>query len=578
MVNVGTILEFEKIFPNENYEEYLNLDQFPKQKIIDFTTFLLSFQPDDKNNLSPKNIIENWFCKENNEYANNIYKRIIQYEKEIQQEIQIINSRTSFILLETILQRKNENNEINTDDTDFEKLLFKTYLAFNSKATNSDNKVAKSTENLDPHLSYIAKAFTNSLAWSDILNYNFLEKFVCEFIKSALFFEFLSNYEGTNALMRNFYSRFGINNYGEYISRFIPLFMERAKTQGNIDIDLASDEDAEKSKHFLENLIIGSPDENIEEDFKLLRNKPLLKLSDNKYRIVSGLFTIEKLYRGLYFILKDCNDNLDKTSKIKNLRGLFTYDFSEKQLLYNFLERAYHKNYIKYTGEQISNSIDGGPDYYIRKGNKVFIFESKDILIGADKKASYDFNIYQEELKKKLYFEEKENGSIKRRAIKQLIYFIKILLKNEFSLDKEYKSASLKIYPIIVIHNNQLNNLGTNKIINYWFKNERENLNKEGYNIEKLRYITIINIDTLILYHEMLKNRELVLENLIDDYLNYTNEFRFLNKNYLTVEQKNNKLKEIIVPFSTYVFNEKPWKMPKIFKEKGYDLKKTAKI
>lgn len=47
------------------------------------------------------------------------------------------------------------------------------------------------------------------------------------------------------------------------------------------------------------------------------------------------------------------------------------------------------------------------PDYYIRNGNKIFLFESKDILIPSETKVSNDYENISSELKKRLYYEEK---------------------------------------------------------------------------------------------------------------------------------------------------------------------------
>jgi methyltransferase-like protein len=71
----------------------------------------------------------------------------------------------------------------------------------------------------------------------------------------------------------------------------------------------------------------------------------------------------------------------------------------------------------------------------------------------------------------------------------------------------------------------------------------------------------------------MLKTKELILENILDDYQNYINPNRILKKNYLTEEQKANRLQEILVPFSTFIYNKKKWGFPKLFDEKEYHLK-----
>ena len=105
--------------------------------------------------------------------------------------------------------------------------------------------------------------------------------------------------------------------------------------------------------------------------------------------------------------------------------------------MYNVLFDVYAKKYIQKSGEEIKNTynIDAEPDYYIRNGNKIYLFESKDILIPSEVKISNDYTKITAELKKRLYYEEKGDGSISKKAILQLLYNIKKLLKKNAEWD-----------------------------------------------------------------------------------------------------------------------------------------------
>src|SRR5690606_13087860 len=110
---------------------------------------------------------------------------------------------------------------------------------------------------------------------------------------------------------------------------------------------------------------------------------------------------------------------------------------------------------------------------------KIFLFESKDILINATIKHSYDFTKYEKELRKKLYYEESD-GKTEKKAVLQLLKNIENILKKEFPADLNYKTKSVIIYPIIVLHDHQFNVLGLNSLVNHWFKIEVKKLGETG--------------------------------------------------------------------------------------------------
>lgn len=62
--------------------------------------------------------------------------------------------------------------------------------------------------------------------------------------------------------------------------------------------------------------------------------------------------------------------------------------------------------------------------------------------------------------------------------------------------------------------------LGFNKLINQWFKEELEKIKKVDK--KNIRPITVIDIDTLILYQDYFKDGKLKLHKLIDEYHSYT--------------------------------------------------------
>ncbi len=200
------------------------------------------------------------------------------------------------------------------------------------------------------------------------------------------------------------------------------------------------------------------------------------------------MFVLELVHKGLFFKLSEINRSLSKEEKVKgDFRGFYCNEFSEKYLFYKIVNTIFNNRYIEYSGSQIKVfNIEAEPDYYIRNGNKIFLFESKDILINKSIKPTYNFSKYEPEFKKKLYFEENK-GKIENKAVLQLTINIERILKMELPIDTRYKHRSIFIYPIIVLHYHQFDIAGLNVIVNSWFAYELNLLKIKGLNIDRIK-------------------------------------------------------------------------------------------
>lgn len=570
MISKKEIIGFSTIFVSENYENYLSrINEIPKNLLIDVATHLLSFYHADSFLSEHGELLSRWFCAENNYLANEINSKINDYIEEGNKEIGIINARTSLTLFEKVLSSENNPPDINNED--FEILLFKVYLAYNEKLNLNDDIVINSVKEDIEYPRFICLAIANSLPTFDITNYDINSVFISQVIKTIYLLEFLESREDTQKLLNDFYIKFEVQDYKEFLSKLLPISFSvmSSKKTGKFDLVVNEDVEIDVNTSFLDKLVVDQIYSGKEDvDFLNLRSKPLIKVSESIYRIIFPLFVIEKNFNGLYFLLKKINDGYEHKERI-NLRQLVTFDFSEKHMLYSLIERAYAKKYLKFTGEQMLTP--GAPDYYIRNGNKIFIFESKDIFINAKIKESYNFEEYESALKDKLYFhvgKKKESA----KAVKQLASFSRTILEGTFNEDSNYKSKSAKIYPIILLHNRQLDILGLNRLINIWFQKELDSINNKALNFKNLRMPTIISIDTLILIHERLLKGELRLENLLDEYQEYIDEERLKKKKFNNEEQLHAEIQDQLVSFNMYTLNKYGWKMPELFREKGISI------
>ncbi|MCD4773938.1 MAG: hypothetical protein K8R41_11210 [Bacteroidales bacterium] len=571
MLKRQEIIDFDKIFKNEDYNEYLNkIGSLPKTLLIKASTFLLSFNKNDSFVQNHRELLYKWFGKENNGIANEINQTINNYIKVSGHEINIINPRSSLVLFENVLSIENIPKSIK--ESDFELLLFKVYLALNQKLNENDILITDTAKNNKDYPELINMAISMSLPIFDITNYDINTIFISQVLRAIYLFEFLEDRKEARTLLSEFYKRFDVNGYKEYLGKIL-LISESiisAKNQGNINLVINEDKDFETNVAFLDKLSVNHivNEDETPKDYLYLRKNPIIRIDRNTYQIIFPLFAIEKNFNGLYFILKEINDNLPKETKI-NLRQLITFEFSEKYILYQLLDNIFKNKYFKLKGEEMVSP--GAPDYYIRNGNKIFIFESKDILISAKIKYCYDFSKYEKELKEKLYFYN--NGkSEQAKAVKQLMKFTKQLLTDFFNEDQNYKPNSIKVYPVIILHNRQLDILGLNNLINIWFEKELEIFKLESINVSNVRKITIINIDTILIFQEQISSGIIKLDEILDEYQNWIDKSRLEKKKFKTENDYFAAIQDSLVSFNMFIFNKYSWKPPKAFKEKAYSL------
>ncbi|MBW8050174.1 MAG: hypothetical protein FVQ77_07525 [Cytophagales bacterium] len=573
-LHLKLLVEFSAVFDEEPKDLETYLTGISRSMLLNVAAFFLGFSNRKSKYENYKNLLETFFCAENNSIANQIYFKLMKLEDDKRKEIIIIQPQSSLQLFEYCFD--NLSNDETQKKAEAEVNIFKAYLYLNEQNTTKEQTAFISTKNLPQWLRIAGISLSQSYPYSELINYDIKEVFVGQIIKSIFLFEFLETNPKTQLLLVKFNKHFNCSDWKEYLNRFLPLTFSliKAEQEANIDLIITRDENFKENCEFIDKLIAQESDTMVDYDFKTIRSKPFYRVSEGVYRIIYSLFVVEKIFKGLYFILNEINKTLPLAHKMNNFRGIYCNDFSEKQLIYKLLNSIYENRYIEFSGEIIKqHGINAEPDYYIRKGNYLFIFESKDILINSVIKTSYDYNKYEREFKKKLYFDDNK-GKIENKAVLQLLNNIKRVLSKQFSFDTNYNEGSLYIYPIIILHDHQFNVAGLNVLVNYWFQEEINKLNQLGFNTDRVRPIVIIDIDTLILHQDILRDRTIKLENVLDNYYKFI-KFN-TKKKYRDEEHATEYRERTVVSFSlflaNYVSKKKIGRIPKMLKEKVFSL------
>ncbi len=522
-IDLKHTIEFSSVFEESAKDLNYYLTGVSKSKVLLAMSTFLNFSVKNSKFKNYKDFIDMYFQGANQKFAVEVKAKLIKLERP-NVEIIFAPILSCLQIFEFAFDHLSDKDILS--DPEIEINLFKALLAQNDINTKHDDIARQSCAHLTGSLFDAMFAMTQSYSYSEFVNYVPIEIFYCQLSKSIYLFNFLESTELTKPLLKLFLSTLNCIDWKEYLSKYCPIASAVLKNDKETNISISIPQDARfiENCKFIENLSLSDLSEVTDYDFKTIRGRPIYKESDGRYRIIFCLFVLELCHKGLFFKLSEIHKKLPLEEKVRKkdeaLRSYYCDEFSEKVLVYEILG-AILGNGLKLTGSETKNYLDDGgePDYYFRNNNTLFLFESKDILIKAKVKITNDFIQYEEEFKKKLYFDIDKKGNIESKAVLQLINNIKRALKKQFSFDTNYYEGNLSIYPILILHDHSFNVPGLNVLVNEWFAIELKKLSSSGLNILNVKPITIIDIDTFILCYDLIKDKKINLRRFINEYI-----------------------------------------------------------
>lgn len=570
------LIEYSQIFEGDPPELEALLSGISRSMLLNAGSFFLGFANEGSEYSGVKDFLQMFFRSENAAVGNHVYNRVMQLNGASGVGISFVNPQSILQLFEYSFNNLDETQT--QSEAEAEVNTFKAIILLNQVNNLNQEKGLAKAKDANDGIRLSAISLAMSYPNSEFINYNLFEILIGQLVKAVYLFEFLENREDTKPPLDAFSDSFNCKDWKDYLRRLLPMVfaVTSAKKEGIIEIVLERDDEFNNNIQFVDKLILPQK-ELLEEgfDFRAIRSRPLYSLQDGVYVVVYPLFVIEMVFKGLYFKLKQIHDTLPKGQKIRgnNFRSFYCDNFSEQELLYKTLNAIYgRRSYIMHSGSDIKTKfgVIAEPDFYIRNGNYAFVFESKDILIDGSIKSTFDYQLYELEFRKKLYFDVDENGKKGKKAVLQLINNVERLLTKQLANDTNYKSNRIKIYPFLILHDRQFNVAGLNAIANHWFSTELSLLQAKGINVDNVRPVVIIDIDTLILYEDVFKSRNVSLNEVIDSYVDYIT----LNKKkvYRSQEEAEFEVTKKLNPFSifltNYIYKNKLNKKPKVLFDK----------
>ena len=486
----------------------------PRSFLIKTAILFLSYKIHDSKYDTLLGFMDGFFCSANKPFAERILSNIsIFEEKKDSRKLGVrdygIHQRLADLeLLKIVFNESKEEGEVTSSNIkNIEIKIFKAYVAINQIVLEQSNKV-QPPKIVDKPVDIAKFFFLINLNSFDLNNYNLLKVIITQYYKGCLFMKFLNDKVETKELLNDFIYYYDVESIEKYVSFLSVVHLKLVQNNMITNVDF----DDSKLLDFYKKHSISMLSKMSQIDYNNIRSFPLVTDIDKKrVTVVDSLLTAEMFYNGFYFRLKKINNELAK-GKLDLLR-LKTHEFSENLLFRTTLKSIFGNKYIQFSGDEIDNLMNGGVDYYVRNGNKVFLFESKDIFLSSKAKVSLDEDTVLEEIKAKLFYDSSKS---KDKGILQIRNFIEKLVNKKIDFDQNYKVKSINIYPILVIHNRIFNIPGFNLILQELFQEACDK--KLGFDKTKINPLVVIDIDTLIFNREFFESGKLSFEKVLKDY------------------------------------------------------------
>ena len=542
-------IDYEMIFADEPFSVFDYLKHLDRQNLIGAALRLI-YSDDMFSDF--KDYCAEFFCAENFNFANECYRLLNEHIQENNRDITSIIPRTYIITSQsTALELLRQTFAINISDfvpdtpqVLQEQYLFKAILLINQSIGHWEAPLEYNSNGETTNL-----CLAKSLLCTTLNNFgssNLKAEYVAmlQIIKGYHFFKYCEQSKIKEHLSV-FLENNGSKSWYHYLYDAIRLILFPLQNkQGNFPrIELNSQRDGEKflrAHSFKEDTIV--PLET-NQDYTYFKSHPLIELNDGTYLPISPIFCINHIYKSVYFEFKAINKSFFGTAnyiKGQGLLSIFTTEFSEQTLFDRYVRNAIcrHRGIKKSDRDCKKEGTYGHePDFYLRDGNNIILFENKDIMIPDHIICSKQYDQLEQELDKKLV----------KKGINQLIYNIKQFENKTFKWDSNLPNKP-KIFPVLVIDDSSLCAPGLNYILNEVFQQQLKCNNIKL----KVYPLAIVELDSLIAFANYFQLPYVRFKKLLEQYYDYISR----NKRPEKIEQLMREVLHKYFPFYIFMSQE----------------------
>lgn len=205
---------------------------------------------------------------------------------------------------------------------------------------------------------------------------------------------------------------------------------------------------------------------------------------------------------------------------IKKTSGLIV----EKSLFKKVLTTSFSRNWQRALFDDESK---GKPDAMFKIGNHLFIIELKDSLMRETVMESLDYNCIRDHIIRT--FIQSEG---KKKAIQQLVEYIKKYENNEYENDGFPYNKRLNIYPLIIYTDYKYKINGLNHFLSVKMRELINQKDIEESTKQRIRPLTVIGLDCMLNLQLKFQDKKLKFADAIDNYHRHikTTEKKYENK------------------------------------------------
>ncbi|RZK42638.1 MAG: hypothetical protein EOO90_06255 [Pedobacter sp.] len=547
----------------------------------------LNYLARHSNDFSVDAALNTWFGTSNEAFREEVRERIYfgyQDMKVSYQSLSIINLWSNLTLLDQILNTAHEN-ESGIDGDEAERRFFHVYLACNEKFGDGSNEIVKDLDTyvFENKLDWWARQLmTTLIKYHDFAHVEQGKLLVSQFIKTYYCFKFLEA-AGHQVLVNRFLQPYGVSSWMEYLHYILPICFGPVlgtDKSGLYYFSVPHADDRDKRLKFIQQLALGGEvTYAVRPDFLNVRSRPLYETEIDRFLITDTILAINRIHNSLFFeLLAITEKNKKEHPGYSNFFSYYTTEYIEKYLAYTLLDKIYAKtSYYRMSGQQIKDvyGVQSEPDYYVRNGNKVFLYEVKGSMITGKAKQSFSYTELEAELKLKYYFNAPKDKNL---GVLQLVDRIRILLSEVCPVpyDTNAKQRGLKIFPILLVSEQSLTTPGINYIFNNWFSEAIANDTELSKHRSRIHPLTVIDFDTVINYLDLFEQRPAEFEEAILRYHKYIRfkPVRAVNGEPPTRSHVESKVQKTFQSFPEYLSANYRSDAPALFMEFGGDLLK----
>ncbi|APZ46279.1 hypothetical protein BW723_08205 [Polaribacter reichenbachii] len=463
---------------------------------------LFNYKFSDKDGFEIKFILKEWLIQSDenfknkilDEYSKHLSNKDLKIKKIDFSSVRIINKLATLRTIQILLTKTDKKQESIKDSVSFEN-LFKLYLIVNDEINERQNLVFKKWFKTDKIRLHLYLGLTSIYEPDNLV----FSRLFSEILKLLIFEKWIRKSDEFSELVNIFLNKIEEKSLYEYFNKLFHL--SKFSINENY-IRSSENQDLETILEYLSK----RTEKNTWDELISLKSNPIYKLNLEEYLILDNTFLIDKFFSGVY------HDLIKISKEIKiNFHQKYSKEFAEEYLLESALKSTFRNSYIQFSEKKIKekgNKIESLsiPDYYIRNGNKVMLFEFKNSFLSNANKINLNFNIIENEIIEKFY-----KNKNRKKAIKQLVGYITNTIKKKYAFfDDLKKYENLRFYPILVVTDKTLSSIGFNKLLNEYFDNETKDLNFKN----RIKPLTLIDIDTFLYFNRNIKKLDLI----IDDY------------------------------------------------------------